>query len=158
MDLIPHPGKSHMLQGQLSPGATTTEPSCCSRCSLRTLEPGLRNKRGHSNEKPTYCNQSTDRYLTPHTQSNSSHSVVSDSLWPYGLYSSGILQARVLEWVVFPFSRGSSQPRDHTQVSRIAGRFFINWAIREAQDYMWDLRLNKAPRRKHRQYALWHWS
>ena len=44
----------------------------------------------------------------------------------------GILQARILEWVAFPFSRGSSQPRDWTQVSRIAGRFFINWAIREA--------------------------
>ena len=33
----------------------------------------------------------------------------------------GILQARTLEWVAFPFSRGSSQPRDRTQVSRIAG-------------------------------------
>ena len=36
----------------------------------------------------------------------------------------GILQARILEWVVMPFSRGSSQSRDQTQVSRIAGRFF----------------------------------
>ena len=36
----------------------------------------------------------------------------------------GILQARVLEWVAFPFSRGSSLPKDRTQVSRIAGRFF----------------------------------
>ena len=35
----------------------------------------------------------------------------------------GILQARKLEWVAFPFSRGSSQPRDRTQVSRIAGKF-----------------------------------
>ena len=35
----------------------------------------------------------------------------------------GILQARILEWVAFPFSRGSSQPRDQTQVSCIAGRF-----------------------------------
>ena len=33
-----------------------------------------------------------------------------------------ILQARILEWVAFPFSRGSSQPRDQTQVSCIAGR------------------------------------
>ena len=37
-----------------------------------------------------------------------------------------ILQARILEWVAFPFSRGFSQPRDHTQVSRIAGRFFTS--------------------------------
>ena len=36
----------------------------------------------------------------------------------------GILQARILEWVAVPFSRGSSQPRDQTQVSTIAGRFF----------------------------------
>ena len=43
----------------------------------------------------------------------------------------GILQARVLEWVAFPFSRESSQPRDQTQVSCIAGGFFTNWAIRE---------------------------
>ena len=34
----------------------------------------------------------------------------------------GILQARILEWVAFPFFRGSSQPRDQTQVSRIAGK------------------------------------
>ena len=38
----------------------------------------------------------------------------------------GILQARILEWVAFPFSRGSSQPRDRTQVSHIAGRFFTS--------------------------------
>ena len=38
----------------------------------------------------------------------------------------GILQARILEWVAFPFSRGSSQPRDQTQVSLIAGRFFTS--------------------------------
>ena len=44
----------------------------------------------------------------------------------------GILQARILEWVAFPFSRRSSQPRDQTQVSRIAGRFFTRWATREA--------------------------
>ena len=43
-----------------------------------------------------------------------------------------ILQARVLEWVAFLFSRGFSQPRDWTQVSHIAGRFFTSWATREA--------------------------
>ena len=45
----------------------------------------------------------------------------------------GILQARILGWVAFPFSRGSSQTRDRTQVSHIAGRFFTSWATREAQ-------------------------
>ena len=38
----------------------------------------------------------------------------------------GILQARIVEWVAFPFSRGSSQPRDQTQVSCIAGGFFTS--------------------------------
>ena len=43
----------------------------------------------------------------------------------------GILQAWNLEWVVIPFSRGSSQPREWSQVSCIAGRFFTDWATRE---------------------------
>ena len=43
---------------------------------------------------------------------------------PPGSSVHGILQARILEWVAFPFSRGSSQPRDETQVSCIAGGFF----------------------------------
>ena len=47
----------------------------------------------------------------------------------------GILQARILEWVAFPFSRGFPQPRDRTQVSRIAGGFFTNSANKEAQEY-----------------------
>ena len=47
----------------------------------------------------------------------------------------GILQASILEWVAFPFSRGSSQPRDQTQVSHIAGRFFTSFATMEAQEY-----------------------
>ena len=38
----------------------------------------------------------------------------------------GILQDRILEWVAVPFSRGSSQPRDQTQVSRTAGGFFTS--------------------------------
>ena len=42
------------------------------------------------------------------------------------------VQARILEWVAIPFSRGSSQPRDWTQLSCIAGRFFTSWATREA--------------------------
>ena len=102
-----------------------------------------------------------------------SHSVVSNSLWPHGLYSSwnspsqdtgvGCLSRlqgispthgldpglphcrrilyqqshrespRILEWVAYPFSRGSSRPRNQTGVSCIASRFFTNWAIREAQ-------------------------
>ena len=103
---------------------------------------------------------------------NVNHSVTSNSLWPYGLYSplsspgqntgvgsSSLLQGifptqgsnpglphcrqilyqlnyqgspRILEWVVYPFSRGSFWPRNQTRVSCIAGRFFTNWATRKA--------------------------
>ena len=44
-----------------------------------------------------------------------------------------ILQARILEWVAISFSRGFSQPREKTQVSWIADRFFTSWATWEAQ-------------------------
>ena len=47
----------------------------------------------------------------------------------------GILQGRIPEWVAFPFSRGSSQPRDRTQVTHIAVGFLTSWATREAQEY-----------------------
>ena len=48
--------------------------------------------------------------------------------------SMGVLQARILEWIPMPSSRGSSQSRDRTnQVSHIAGRFFTDWATREFQ-------------------------
>ena len=46
----------------------------------------------------------------------------------------GILQARILEWVALPLSKGSSQPMDQTQVSCIADRFLTSWATREAQN------------------------
>ena len=46
-----------------------------------------------------------------------------------------ILQARILEWVAVPFSRGSSQSRNRTQVSRIAGGFFTSWVTREARKW-----------------------
>ena len=49
-----------------------------------------------------------------------------------GSFVHGILQARLLEWVPILFFGGSSQPRDGTQVSCIAGIFFTIWATREA--------------------------
>ena len=52
-----------------------------------------------------------------------------ETLWAI---HSGILQARILEWVAFSLSRESSQPRDWTQVSCIPGRFFTSWATRES--------------------------
>ena len=86
----------------------------------------------------TFPNVNTSEYsslpfLPPWSQS---HSVVSHSLWPHGIVH-WILQARILEWVVVPFSRGSSQPRNRTQVSRNAGGFFIIWATREDSIRKW---------------------
>ena len=70
-----------------------------------------------------------------------SHWVMSDTLRPHGLCLPGssvhgILQARILEWVATSFSRGSSRPRDWTQVSHIAGRLLSEppgkpWGRRE---------------------------
>ena len=57
--------------------------------------------------------------------------VLSDSCNLMDYIVHGIPHARILEWVAFPFSRGSSQPRDQTQVCHIAGRFFTSWATRE---------------------------
>ena len=45
-----------------------------------------------------------------------------------------IFQARILEWVAFPFSKGSSQPRDGTHISHLSGRFFTSWATRETKN------------------------
>ena len=68
---------------------------------------------------------------------------MSDSLRPHGSYTVyGILQARTLEWVAIPFSRGFSQPRGQSQVSRIAGGFLTSWATREAQNLR-ELQLNR---------------
>ena len=56
------------------------------------------------------------------------------TLWDSMDYTApGILQARILGWVAFPFSRGSSQPRGQTQASCTAGGFFPSWATREAR-------------------------
>ena len=72
---------------------------------------------------------------------------------PPGSSVHGILRARILEWVAISFSRGSSQARDPTRVSHIAGRCFILWATREAlkcstwmqsQETEWSLFIPKA--------------
>ena len=68
-------------------------------------------------------------------------SAVSSSLWSMdcsapGSSAHGILQARILEWVVMPSSQGSSQPRNQTHISSVSctsGRFFTHWSTWEAQ-------------------------
>ena len=49
----------------------------------------------------------------------------------------GILQARILEWVAIPFSRGSSRPRDQTCISCIGRQILHHWATREAPGGLW---------------------
>ena len=55
---------------------------------------------------------------------------------PTGSFVHRFLQAKILEWVAISSSKGSSQPRDQTQDSCIAGRFFIIWAKREVHIYL----------------------
>ena len=67
-----------------------------------------------------------------------SRSAVSDCETPWTVahqapLSMGILQARILDWAAMPSSRGSSQPRDQTQVSCTAGGFFTVWVTKEVQ-------------------------
>ena len=81
-----------------------------------------------------YISRSTDIYTLARSVAQSC-----PTLWdpmdcsPPGFSVHGIFQARVLEWVAISFSTGSSQPRDRTWVSCIAGRHFTLWATREAR-------------------------
>ena len=72
-------------------------------------------KKGNAKQCSNYC---TIAFIH-NTRKSESHSAESHSLWP-----NEILQARILEWVPFPFSRAFSQPRNRTRVSWIAGGFF----------------------------------
>ena len=72
------------------------------------------------------------------------------TLWdPMDSTVHGILQAGILKWVAFPFSRRSSQTRDRTQVSCIAGGFFTSWATREAHIslYLFSYKWKRCERR-----------
>ena len=57
------------------------------------------------------------------------------TLWADSLPSEPPGKPRILEWVAYPFSRGTSQPRNQTRVSCIAGRFFTSWATKE---FLWN--------------------
>ena len=71
-----------------------------------------------------------NKKLYQKNKKSESHLVMSDSFDPMAYIAHGTLQAR-LEWEAVPFSRGSSQPRDQTQVSHIVGGFFTSSATRE---------------------------
>ena len=62
--------------------------------------------------------------------------------WIYNtVYNIQYIHYCILEWIAFPFSRGSYQPRGQTQISCIAGKFFSNWAIGEACWFMSTLHI-----------------
>ena len=93
---------------------------CCWRRLLRVLWIGRRSNQSVLKESENEVTQSCPTLCDPMDCSLSGSSI------------HGIFQARVLEWIVISFSRGSSQSRNRTWVSCIAGRCFTIWATREA--------------------------
>ena len=92
---------------------------------------------GHTTNFPYYKNRNYLGYFTDHHGIKPKKKVKVAQSCPtlcdpmdYAVH--GVFQARILEWVAFPFFRGSSQPRDWTQASCIAGGFFTSWTTREA--------------------------
>ena len=89
--------------------------------------------------------------LTKWNSSSINRSVVSDFATPRtsspGSSVHGILQARILEWVAIPFTRGSSWPRDQTRVFCIAGRFFTVWVTGKSQ--------NETIKKANKIFSLW---
>ena len=75
-----------------------------------------------------------------------------------GFSAHGILQARILEGVAMPSSRGSSQPRDWTQVSHITSSFFTIWATKEAQTLVTDSHSSAFTIRKRKYVQLSKWN
>ena len=98
---------------------------------------GARNKIGHltpafSPSSPLHCLMDIIYACVSHVAQSCLTLCNPLDCSPPGSSVHGMLQARILEWVAMPSSRGSSQPRDWTQVSCIAGRFFTIWMTREA--------------------------
>ena len=85
------------------------------------------------------------------SSSSVSRSVMSDSATPQtsspGSSVHGIVQARILEWIAIPFARGSSRPRDRTQVSCTAGRFCTLWVTGKSQ--------NETIKQANKIFSLW---
>ena len=87
-------------------------------------------------------------------------SAVSDFLLAHALYPASssvhdISQARILEWVANSSSRGSSQPRNWTQVSLFAGRFFTSWATEPSSNILFLLVLSFASMLKAASCSTW---
>ena len=115
------------LEGRAPP---PTSPTFLQTGGLRDSESGPKVYTLHLDDPSRY-------FEFIYINSGFSHQVRSDpcdlmDCSPPGSSVHEIFQARILEWVAIPFSRGSSPPRDWTLLSWIAGRFFTYWATREA--------------------------
>ena len=105
------------------------EESVCNAGDLGSL-PGLGRSLGERNGYPLqYSSLENSMGCISMGSQRVGHDWVTFTLLLYQLSHQG--SPRILEWVAYPFSSGSSWPRNHTRVSCMAGRFFTNWAIRE---------------------------
>ena len=155
-------------------GIQTTLPASWETCmqvkKQLDMEQQTGSESGKEYIKAVYCHPAYLTYIQSESESVSC-SVMSTFCNPMDnspLESSarGILQARILEWVAIPFSRGHSRPRDQTQVSCIADRFCTNWATREAlyTEYImqkcqvgWIMSWNQGCREKYQQPQICRW-
>ena len=99
------------------PGGPMVKNLSCSAGDLDSM-PGQGTETPHGSEQPSLCTTTRESIFWKILQDSNKDSLM--------------LQLRTLEWVAISFSRGSSQPRNWTLISHIAGRFFTVWAIREA--------------------------
>ena len=116
-----------------SRGSFQPRDQTCISCLLHWLSDSLSlNHLGSPQLLPTTA---VFVYILRLKTESESNSVASDPLWPHCLYSPWNSPSQNTVMSSLPFSRGSSQSRDQTQVSHIAGGFFTSWATREAQKY-----------------------
>ena len=116
-----------------NPGIKPVSPEVAGR-SYTTPPPG---KPHNNNNKNTTLKKHDWILSLLALKWSESRSVVSDSLWPHGLYSPWNSPGQNTGVDSFLFSRGPSQPRDLTQVSHITGIFFTSWATREGPFVGW---------------------
>ena len=103
---------------------TLCDPMCCSPPTSLSMPPGKDTGEGcHALLQGDFLTQGSNPGLLHH--------------WQILHHPSHQGSPRILEWMAYPFSRGSSWPRNRTGVSCIAGGFFIPWATRETQDSIW---------------------
>ena len=123
------PRSKHVLISWLqSPSAVILEPKKIRSVTVSHVSPSICHQVMGPDAVSWSCHEVTQSCLTLCDPMDSS---------PPGSSIHGIFQATVLDWVAISFSRGSSRPKDQTQVSHIAGRCFTVWATKEAQIFLY---------------------